>query len=73
MEEFVNERLAICRECAIVKHTKDMGMQCNGKLWLNPETNEASAFYKDGWVKGCNCFLNYKAAHVSNHCPAKKW
>lgn len=48
MEEFVNERLAICRECAIVKHTKDMGMQCNGKFWLNPETNEASAFYKDG-------------------------
>ena len=27
-------------------------MECNSKLWLNPETNDTSIDAKDGYVKG---------------------
>lgn len=72
MEDFAEKRMGICEECAIIKYTV-VGPKCDGQKWLNPETNEGSVFFKDGWIKGCGCLLRYKTANENNHCPAKKW
>lgn len=49
------------------------GPKCDNQKWLNPETNESSVFFKDGWIKGCGCLLKYKTTNENNHCPAKRW
>lgn len=72
MEEFAEKRMKICEACAIMKSTS-AGPKCDNQKWLNPETNESSVFFKDGWIKGCGCLLKYKTTNENNHCPAKKW
>ena len=73
MEEFVKKRLEICSKCAIVRNDPELGPQCDGRKWLNPETNEMSFFKKDGWIRGCSCYLKFKTRGLTNHCPANRW
>ena len=73
MDAFVEKRLAICKNCAIAKIDREFGLICDSRRYLNPETNESSWFKKDGWIKGCGCFINHKVKNQNNHCPAKLW
>jgi len=72
MEKFVEDRVVICRNCAIMRMT-EFGMKCDDRKWLDPINNIASFFKKDGWVKGCGCLCAKKAMNPNNHCVAKKW
>lgn len=68
--DMIEERLEICRKCPICDLDNWI---CNAKLYLNPITNDVSTTPKDGYIKGCNCKLNWKAKNPNRHCPAKKW
>ena len=72
MKNFIEDRLAICKMCAIARQT-EFGLKCDDRKYLNKDTNKSSFFKKDGWVKGCGCMINSKAKNPSNHCPANKW
>lgn len=72
MEKFVLDRLEICKKCAIMR-TTDLGMRCDDRRWLDPINNVASFFKKEGWKKGCGCYLLSKTKNPSNKCPAGKW
>ncbi len=72
MEKFIEDRIEICKKCAIALET-EFGLKCDSRKYLNPETNESSFFKKDGWIKGCGCICNIKAKNPSNRCVAGKW
>ena len=63
------ERVNICKASPLYKDL--YGGQCNPNLWLNPETNEVSNRYKDGFIKGCGCRILSKARN--GHCTVGKW
>lgn len=65
------QRMQICLECPI--YSTRFGGQCNGKLYLNPKTNDISLERKQGYFKGCNCRLNAKTRIKAEKCPAGKW
>lgn len=50
-----------------------MGEICNSKLWYNPETEDISEIYKDGYINGCGCRLGAKTRLPNESCPAGKW
>lgn len=67
-------RLKICKRCGLYHQNTFMGwMECNSKLWLNPETNDTSIDAKDGYVKGCGCRILAKIRVAAESCPAGKW
>lgn len=66
----VQERINICKKCPICDLDNWV---CNGKLYLNPETNEVSISPKEGYIKGCGCAILYKTKNPNKHCPARKW
>lgn len=68
----ITKRATICKDCPLYKRAIG-GAICNGKLWLNPITNETSTLPLDGFLKGCGCVLKSKWASESNHCPLHKW
>ena len=73
MEEFVNERLEICKKCPIALNDKTVGLKCDSRKWVSPDGKESSIFFKEGWTKGCGCIIRFKIAQINNHCPAKFW
>lgn len=72
MEKFVEERLSICKQCAIMRLT-EFGMKCDDRKWLDVENNVSSSFNHDGWIRGCGCYCSRKATKLTNHCVADKW
>lgn len=68
MEDFIKKRERICAACLL--QADDI---CNSELYLNPETNKISYTKKDGYFRGCGCYLPSKRRNKSNHCPLKKW
>ena len=46
---------------------------CSSILYINPETNDVSIIKKEGYIKGCGCWIPGKVKREQNHCPAKKW
>lgn len=66
----IEERLAICKVCAIYNSAQE---KCSSILYLNPENNDISLTPKDGYIKGCGCYCPSKVKRESNHCPAGKW
>lgn len=71
-EQYINmdkyDKMNICRRCPIFSN--DL---CNSHLYLNPETNDVSDTPKDGYIKGCGCYVPSKVSLPNKHCPAKKW
>ena len=65
-------RLKICGKCPLKKKTY-LGYICNNNAWLNPKTDDFSMTRKDGYIKGCGCFLNQKTTVANETCPAGKW
>jgi hypothetical protein len=67
MEE---ERKAICKVCGIFNSAEE---KCSSILYINPDTNDVSITEKEGYIKGCGCWIPSKVKRESNHCPAHKW
>ena len=63
-------RLNICEHCGIYDSTRKI---CNGNLYINPETNDVSIKPKQGYFKGCDCYIPRKVLNVQAKCPARKW
>lgn len=63
-------RLQICMHCGIYDSVRQL---CNGDLYVNPETNDVSTRPKDGYFKGCSCFIPRKVLKSTAKCPAGKW
>lgn len=72
MEKFVEERLAICKSCPIMRLT-EFGMKCDDRKYISPDGTQGSFFNKAGWKRGCGCFLSRKCANINNHCVCGKW
>lgn len=66
----IEERIAICKVCAIYNAAQE---KCSNILYLNPENNDVSLTPKDGYIKGCGCYIPTKVKRETNHCPAHKW
>ena len=67
MEE---ERLEICKKCGIYNAAQE---KCSSILYINPETNDVSIHKKEGYFKGCNCYIPRKVLNAKAKCPAGKW
>ena len=63
-------RLRICENCGIYDVNRKV---CNGSLYINPETNDVSIRKKDGYIKGCDCYIPLKVLNAKAKCPAGKW
>lgn len=63
-------RLNICEHCGIYDATRKL---CNGELFIQPETNDVSIKPKQGYIKGCGCYLPRKVLNTTAKCPAGKW
>lgn len=72
MEKYVEDRIAICKKCALSRSTED-GLKCDDRKWLDKVNNVSSFFKKDGWIRGCGCICSIKAKNYNNHCVAGKW
>lgn len=70
MEEYIITRTKICKSCPI--HDVENNM-CNAYLYLNPINNDVSDTPKDGYIKGCGCFLEHKIPNMKAKCPCGKW
>lgn len=68
--EYVTKRTIICRKCPICDNEREI---CNAHLYLNPDTNDVSTEFKEGYIKGCGCHLKWKIANIKSKCPAGKW
>ena len=60
-------RLSICEHCGIYDPERKL---CNGDLYINPETNDVSIEKKDGYIKGCSCYIPRKVLNAKAKCPA---
>ena len=63
-------RLIICEHCGIYDTERKL---CNGDLYINPKTNDVSITKKDGYIKGCSCYIPRKVLNAKAKCPAGKW
>ena len=54
-------RLKICEHCGIYDTERKL---CNGELFINPETNDVSISKKEGYFKGCNCYVPRKVLNA---------
>ena len=72
MEKFIEERLAICKKCPIIRMTED-GMKCDDRKWISEDGTKGSFFQHPGWKKGCGCILIHKTRNPKNHCVCGKW
>ena len=63
-------RLRICEQCGIYDSARKI---CNGNLYINSKTNDVSIVRKDGYIKGCNCYIPRKVLNTTAKCPAGKW
>ena len=82
MSTLVEKRLAICEKCGLYKETQ-FGPVCNSSKYkadvytptyryINKE-GKTSFLPKEGYVKGCSCLVEKKAANVDSHCVAGFW
>ncbi len=63
-------RLQICEHCGIYDSENKL---CNGSLYINPKNNDVSVKIKDGYFKGCGCYIPRKVLNSNAKCPAEKW
>ena len=71
MSTLVEKRLAICEKCGLYKETQ-FGPVCNSSKYINKE-GKTSFLPKEGYVKGCSCLVEKKAANIDSHCVAGFW
>ena len=71
MEDFITKRLEICSSCPIMRQT-DLGMKCDNRKWISPDGTQGSFLRRDGWKKGCGCYLASKTRNINQHCVVGK-
>lgn len=64
------ERIEICYKCGIYNSELKI---CDSRLYIDPETNKVSTTPKEGYIKGCNCYIPRKVLKINAKCPARKW
>ena len=70
--ELVEKRLEICKKCPLYKED-EFGSVCDSGKYISRDGTDWSYLPKKGYVKGCNCRLEHKAKHPSNHCIIQLW
>ena len=70
MESNYEKRMSICRECPLFKKQWDGNHRCDGSKYMNPETKEVSHLPKKGFIRGCQCVIEYKARNINATCVA---
>lgn len=70
MENYINRRQRICNSCPI--HLEEENI-CDAYSYINPETMEKSKKLKEGFIKGCGCFCEFRIKNINNHCIAGLW
>ena len=73
MDTFVEKRIAICKNCPIVRNDPEWGLRCDNKKYISPDGTQGSYFKKTGWKCGCGCLIKQKAKNPNNHCVVGKW
>ena len=63
-------RLNICQHCGIYDSVRKV---CNGALYINPNNNDVSTKPRQGYIKGCDCYIPRKVLNNNAKCPAGKW
>lgn len=71
MNELVDVRLKICKQCPLYKETS-FGPTCDSNKYMDSKS-EISYIPKDGFKRGCGCLIKQKSANPSNHCTFGKW
>ncbi len=69
---FAEKRLFICKQCPLYQKSM-FGDKCNGKLYLNPNTNHLSTTEREGFFQGCGCIIEMKVNNINNKCSCGKW
>lgn len=67
------ERLKICSQCKLMTMYPEYGPRCDSSKYMNKITGEISRVPKQGWIRGCNCWLKIKTKNPSAKCVAGKW
>lgn len=68
-----DSRMKVCESCKLLKEDKIFGLKCGKHIYLNPETDETSNTWKEGFYKGCGCILDAKLRVENSKCPLGKW
>ena len=64
-------RLEICKQCPL--YLDGLRPRCNPNLYMNPKTRDISINKKDGYYKGCGCYLKSKTTIPNAVCPNEQW
>ena len=70
--ELAEKRLEICKKCPLYKQTES-GHICDGSKYISHDGKDWSKFPKKNYRRGCNCILEKKVKHPSNHCIVNLW
>ena len=71
-KELRDERLEICKYCGLYEETR-IGPMCSSSKYMDPKTGDVLLFPKTGYVQGCGCRINAKAALKHSKCIIDKW
>ena len=67
-DKLSEERIAICKQCPLYKLDKLHGPVCNSNKYISPDGTKWSYLRKDGYVRGCGCYLSRKSKNPNSHC-----
>ena len=76
MSKLAEDRLEICKKCALYKTDSFFGEVCNsGKyIKINEDGSESSSYFpRAGYTRGCGCNLRKSVANPQKHCIVNKW
>ena len=68
--DLLEKRLKICKECPLYMIT-EYGPRCNKRKFLHPD-GRVSWLPKEGFIQGCNCLIEQRAANPEKHCVCGK-
>lgn len=75
MNKLSEERLEICRKCALYKQDSFYGEVCNSAKYIKVNedgTEESSYFPRAGYTRGCGCHLRKSVEILQKHCIVNK-
>ena len=73
MEDLIEKRKEICKNCPLYKIDKFYGPICDNAKYISPDGESWSYFRKDGWTKGCGWQMSKKWKNIKARCIVGKW
>lgn len=70
---YINKRMEICKKCPLFLKRLASPAICNPKLYINPDTNELSTEFKEGYINGCGCIINNLIKDINGVCRLNRW